>query len=52
MKDLTLIIPSKRESESLPIFLEELKDYKYKRNTKVTTITDKHPCKEGVKNGF
>ena len=31
MKDLTLIIPSKRESESLPIFLNELKKYKYKK---------------------
>ena len=31
MKDLTLIIPSKRESESLPIFLKELKKYKYKK---------------------
>ncbi len=31
MKDLTLIIPSKRESESLPIFLNELKKYKCKK---------------------
>ena len=31
MKDLTLIIPSKRESESLPIFLKELKKYKCKK---------------------
>ena len=31
MKDLTLIIPTKRESESLPIFLNELKKYKCKK---------------------
>ena len=31
MKDLTLIIPSKNESESLPIFLKELKKYKCKK---------------------
>ena len=31
MKDLTLIIPSKSESESLPIFLNELKKYKCKK---------------------
>ena len=29
--DLTLLIPAKFESESLPIFLEELKEYKYKK---------------------
>ena len=31
LKDLTLIIPSKNESESLPIFLKELKKYKCKK---------------------
>ena len=31
MQDLTLIIPSKNESESLPIFLEELKKYDCKK---------------------
>mgnify|MGYP001254481970 FL=1 len=31
MSSLTLLIPAKFESESLPIFLEELKDYKYKK---------------------
>ena len=31
MKDLTLIIPSKNESESLPIFLKELRRYKCKK---------------------
>jgi glycosyltransferase involved in cell wall biosynthesis len=29
--DLTLLIPAKFESESLPIFLEELKEYNYKK---------------------
>ena len=29
--DLTLLIPAKFEAESLPIFLEELKDYDYKK---------------------
>ena len=27
MKNLTLIIPTKEEAESLPTFLNELKDY-------------------------
>lgn len=31
MSNLTLLIPAKHEFESLPIFLEELKDYKYKK---------------------
>ena len=31
MNDLTLLIPAKYESESLPIFLDELKDYNYKK---------------------
>ena len=31
MNDLTLLIPAKYESESLPIFLTELKDYNYKK---------------------
>ena len=31
MSDLTLLIPAKFESESLPIFLEELKKYDYKK---------------------
>ena len=29
MPDLTLIIPAKHEVESLPVFLEEIKNYKY-----------------------
>lgn len=31
INNLTLLIPAKFESESLPIFLEELKDYDYKK---------------------
>ena len=31
MKNLTLIIPTKDEVESLPIFLKELKNYKCKK---------------------
>ena len=31
MSDLTLLIPAKKESESLPIFLSELKEYKHKK---------------------
>ena len=31
MKNLTLIIPTKREAESLPQFLNELKDYSCKK---------------------
>ena len=30
MKDLTLIIPAKKEAESLPLVLDELKDYNLK----------------------
>ena len=30
MKDITLIIPAKNESESLPLVLEELKSFEYK----------------------
>ena len=31
MRDLTLIIPAKKEAESLPVFLKELKNYKCKK---------------------
>ena len=31
MSDLTLLIPAKFESESLPIFLNELNEYNYKK---------------------
>ena len=30
MSELTLLIPAKQESESLPIFLEELKKFDFK----------------------
>ena len=38
MKDLTLIIPAKKESESLPKVLEELKKYNLK--TKIILSSD------------
>ena len=31
MQDLTLVIPAKNESESLPIFLDEISNLKYKK---------------------
>ena len=31
MRDLTLIIPAKKEVESLPVFLKEIKNYKCKK---------------------
>ena len=31
MNNLTLIIPAKKEAESLPVFLEELKEYQCKK---------------------
>ena len=31
MRDLTLIIPAKKEVESLPVFLKEIENYKYKK---------------------
>ena len=31
MENLTLVIPAKREAESLPIFLKELSEYNYKK---------------------
>ena len=31
MNDLTLIIPAKKEAESLPIFLKEMEKYHYKK---------------------
>ena len=30
MPELTLLIPAKKEAESLPIFLNELKEYNFK----------------------
>ena len=31
MNNLTLVIPAKKEAESLPVFLKELKKYDYKK---------------------
>ena len=31
MNNLTLLIPANKESESLPLFLDELNDYSYKK---------------------
>ena len=31
MNNLTLVIPAKKEAESLPVFLKELKEYDYKK---------------------
>ena len=31
MNDLTLIIPAKREAESLPIFLKEIENYEFEK---------------------
>ena len=48
MKDLTLIIPAKNESESLPSVLEELKKYKLK--TKVVLSSDDIATINSIKN--
>ncbi len=48
MNNLTLLIPAKFESESLPIFLDELKNYDYKK----LIVLDKNDLKtiESIKN--
>ena len=48
MKNLTLIIPAKKEKESLPIVLNELKDY----DCKILIVLDKndHETIESIKN--
>jgi glycosyltransferase involved in cell wall biosynthesis len=48
MSDLTLLIPAKYESESLPIFLNELEKYNYKK----LVVLDKSDTKtiESIKN--
>ena len=48
MKDLTLIIPAKNESESLPKVLEELKKYKLK--IKVVLSSDDIATINSIKN--
>ena len=41
MEDLTLIIPAKNESESLPSVLEEIKDYSCKKIVILESIDSK-----------
>ena len=52
MEDLTLIIPAKNESESLPSVLEEIKDYSCKKivilesiDTETINSINKYNCK-------
>lgn len=52
MKDLTLIIPAKNEEDSLPIVLNEIKNYKLnkilvvnKLNKKIVQISKNYKCK-------
>lgn len=40
MYDLTLIIPAKNEKEALPIFLDEIKEYNYKKLIVIDTNDD------------
>ena len=47
MKDLTLIIPAKNESESLPLVLKELKKYDFK--IKVALSVDDEKTIEAIK---
>ena len=48
MNDLTLIIPAKNEPESLPVLMEEIKDYKYKK--KISLSKDDGVTIDSVKN--
>tara|TARA_B100000242_G_scaffold31320_1_gene18823 strand:+ start:1355 stop:2020 length:666 start_codon:yes stop_codon:yes gene_type:complete len=48
MNDLTLVIPAKNESESLPKVLEELKEYDLKKI--VVVPYDDHDTKNAIKN--
>jgi len=48
MKNLTLIIPTKEEAESLPIFLNELKDYNFIK--KIVLQKEDHKTIESIKN--
>ena len=48
MKNLTLIIPTKEEAESLPIFLDELKDYDCVK--KIIIQKEDHKTLESIKN--
>ena len=48
MNDLTLVIPAKNESESLPKVLEELKEYDLKKI--VVVPYDDYDTKNAIKN--
>ena len=48
MKNLTLIIPTKEEAESLPIFLNELKNYNFIK--KIVLQKEDHKTIESIKN--
>ena len=48
MNDLTLVIPAKNESESLPKVLEELKEYNLKKI--VVVPNDDQDTKDAIKN--
>ncbi len=48
MKNLTLIIPTKEEAESLPIFLNELKDYNFIK--KIVLQKEDHKTIASIKN--
>ena len=48
MNNLTLIIPAKKEAESLPTFLEEIKDYKCEKL--VVLQSDDFETKDAIKN--
>ena len=48
LKNLTLIIPAKKEEDALPIFLEELK--KYDCNILIVASEDQHEYDEIIKN--
>ena len=48
MKNLTLIIPTKEEAESLPVFLNELKNYNFVK--KIVLQKEDHKTIESIKN--
>ena len=48
LKDLTLVIPAKNESESLPIVLDEIKSYDL--NIIIVTPEDDFKTKQAIRN--
>ena len=48
MTELTLIIPAKKEAESLPIFLKELENLNYKKM--IVLQKEDHETKNSLKN--